>query len=195
MSNITKAIAALGVVAGLGVASLPLSSYAATDDTHTATAVVPVTVTIDDTISISTDKATVDFGTIMPGAEAKTVPLAVTVLTNVKGTYSLTAIANNDGQLVSDTLTSGRNSVIAPIASDAALGNGTKSVWGISPAGGANWQGLDKEVTFKSSTAIDGSTDDASDVTNVLFGISTVDGQAAGTYTAEVTFTATVTED
>lgn len=36
MSTTTKALAIMGVVAGLGVAALPMSSYAATDLLHLA---------------------------------------------------------------------------------------------------------------------------------------------------------------
>ena len=46
MSKITKTIAALGVVAGLGVAALPLASYAATTQNITVEAEIGATLSV-----------------------------------------------------------------------------------------------------------------------------------------------------
>ena len=76
MSKVTKTIAALGVVAGLGVAALPLASYAA--DTQN----IAVEAEIGSTISVETPTAaTVELAPTY-GAAATTGSSSVTVKTN-----------------------------------------------------------------------------------------------------------------
>lgn len=58
MSKITSAMAVLGVVAGLGVAALPLSSYAATS------APVTIRAMVDSSIAVTAETEEVDLGTI-----------------------------------------------------------------------------------------------------------------------------------
>ena len=89
--TITKVIAALGVVAGLGVAALPLSSYAAS-----ITSDIPVTVTVEGLFSVApTDPAatadgelrlgTLKVGTLQTGSDTS----SITLTDNNGGTHSL----------------------------------------------------------------------------------------------------------
>ncbi len=89
MSKMIKAAAALSVVAGLGVAALPLSSYAATQNVNIQAEVLS-------SISIETDAegethpddgsagqvGTLNFGTVTPGSAPVEKELTVTVRTN-----------------------------------------------------------------------------------------------------------------
>lgn len=81
MSNITKAVAALSVVAGLGVAALPLSSFAATSQ-------VDITAIVDNTIGISVSAPEVEM-TVAPNGPVSTKTVDVTVTTNNTRGYTL----------------------------------------------------------------------------------------------------------
>jgi len=61
MSKMSKAIAVLGVVAGLGVAALPLSSYAA-DEPYSQSTSADVQVGVSGAISIEVDNGATDAG-------------------------------------------------------------------------------------------------------------------------------------
>ena len=83
MSKIAGAMAALGVVAGLGVAALPMASYAA------ESAPVTIRATVDSSIAVSTDGVDlVDFGNIDKGSGENIQTIAVTVTGTVTN-YSL----------------------------------------------------------------------------------------------------------
>lgn len=76
MSKMSKAIVALGVVAGLGVAAMPLSSYATTTtgkvqvnvDGAISVAIVEPTNSDADTEGVSLTGNTLDLQTVMIGA-------------------------------------------------------------------------------------------------------------------------------
>ena len=93
MSKMTKTIAALGVVAGLGVAALPLSSYAApVSNTGATQAGVDVTInaTVGNSISISASEGTVSLGTnIIANQEVAEASTDVTIATNNAAGYQL----------------------------------------------------------------------------------------------------------
>lgn len=78
MSKIAKSMAVLGVVAGLGVAALPLSSYAAPAES------TPVTIRakVDSSLAVSSDAANnlVDLGTVntTSGVSSQTTTVTVT---------------------------------------------------------------------------------------------------------------------
>jgi len=76
MTKYAKIMATFGVLAGLGVASLPLATFAATNSETT------VKVTVQEGISIANDNATVDAGSKTPGE-------------TVSATSNLTAATNN----------------------------------------------------------------------------------------------------
>lgn len=98
MSKMSKAIAALGVVAGLGVAALPLSTYAAIpsgDSIYKTSTSAQVEVIVEGAISISSNidevgtDGVIKLGEIMPGSitteTANAEALKVTVESNTNG--------------------------------------------------------------------------------------------------------------
>lgn len=180
MSKITKAIAALGVVAGLGVAALPLSSYA-------AQTTVPVKATIDASLSISTSAEEVSVENVIAGGEIEYSDLTVTVATNVGGTADDYDLTIKD----SDSIT--------------ALVNGANSIPGVAPTKGSSGWGYAvadpiQGTTVGAYTAVtltDTSIADAAELTGgsaatvLRFGVSAEQNQAAGTYVGGVILTAT----
>jgi len=210
MTNLTKAIAVLGVVAGLGVAALPLSSYAVTvHDGPVPDGVTPaegesydgtkdgkvetnvgVTLKIEDELTITSDKDTTTKVNLSGDGHTGTVTLKI-VTNNQKG-YNLgikgsaatntTSLTNATGDQI--TATTGT------FESPAALST-TASEWGYRidsfAANAYAGVGTDNQVikTTAAPTGADG------DETVVTFGASIKDGQPAGTYDGQVTFTAT----
>lgn len=151
MTNLTKAIAVLGVVAGLGVAALPLSSYAvtvidgeapesgavegATYDgvKDTVKTDVGVKLVVEDALTISADKDTTDNNMvdITNGAAA----VKVTVVTNNQTGYNLNLKGTTNGTA---TALINENKVeiaamSAPFTAPVAL-SATASEWGYSVA-------------------------------------------------------------
>ncbi len=211
MSKLTQSIAILGVVAGLGVAALPLSTYAAPvidgpaptegavsgatyDGTKDGkvTSDTNVKLIIEDLLSIDTDKTEVDLS-----AAPHTGAVKVTVVTNnstgydlaIKGTGTPNATSLTNTKPSADQIIKGDGTFTAP----AALST-TVSQWGYSVAGEAAFtEGLYAGVTgtdqiIHSESA---ATTDAGVATDVTFAASLKNGQAAGTYNGKVTFTAT----
>jgi hypothetical protein len=84
--SITKIIAALGVVAGLGVAALPLASYAANEQT----ADVDITVTVGGTFSLVAFGTTSNKITLNPDLTSiRSDTASATVVSNITGSYDL----------------------------------------------------------------------------------------------------------
>lgn len=186
MSKTTNALIALGVVAGLGAAALPLSSYAA----DPATDKVGVTLTIEDELTIEADKSTTDkvdlSGTGHTGA------VTLTVVTNNQKGYNLGIMgsaATNPTSLTSD-LGDQITAVAGTLASPAAL-SATTSEWGyrLADTEADKYAGVTGDNAVIKTT--DAPTGTSGDETVVTFGASIKDGQPAGTYNGEVTFTAT----
>lgn len=175
MSKMSKTIAVLGVVAGLGVAALPLSTYAANPET------VNLNVKVIDKIELTASESTVSInatnGNAVTGQEG-TVDLTVET-GNSKG-YKLSAKTGNVNltNTDSDTIPAG-----APITGS--------SFWGMK--GGnqtfATYAGLTTtDQTVKNTTAAPTS---GTDTVTVTFGVTTSASQNAGTYTGNAIFTAT----
>ncbi len=201
MSKMSKTIAVLGVVAGLGVAALPLSTYAETG-TPTDPAKVNMNVKVLDSIAIAVEGddtvnlTSVNGALVTEAGQTGTAKLRVTT-GNSKG-YTLWAQAESaDGALTdggSNTIPAGAPSTAAPVAS--AWGMKTNPFPGETSGEFVAWKGINgtsaaKNVVRTTTTAptdTDG-TDTYSD-TEVTFGVTTAAGQAAGTYTGVVDFTA-----
>ena len=83
MTKTTKIIAALGVVAGIGVAALPISSFAA------STQDVTVRVTIGSSIAVGVDQDTTEVTMSPNQTDASTLKTKVTVTTNNAAGYQL----------------------------------------------------------------------------------------------------------
>lgn len=198
MSNLSKTIAILGVVAGLGVAALPLSSYAADPVSKD----VGVTLKIDDKLTIEADKDTTDNKVDLTG-EGHTGAVNVTVVTNNQTGYNLnlkgsattnpTSLTSQNGDQIEATT--------GTFAAPAALST-SKSEWGYSVANtNANntteltqfADGVYAGVSAAGQEIVNVSkpTGENGDKTTVTFAASIADGQPAGTYDGQVTFTAT----
>lgn len=220
MSKMSKTIAILGVVAGLGVAALPLSTYAApiidgTAPDTTKDGIVSgdtaVKLTISDELSMELSKDTTEGNEVDLADGSAPVPMTVKVITNGSKGYNLnlkgsattnpTSLTNDDGDQIL--------SAAAKFAAPAPLSNATNSEWGYNVANtNANLSTESAAAIAKFKTgetlnyagviAGDGDeivnatkpTGSAGDTTTVTFAAVIKDGQAAGTYNGKVTFTA-----
>ena len=195
MSKMSKAIAVLGVVAGLGVAALPLSSYAA-DEPYSQSASADVQVEVGGAISISTDATDgkVDLEEITLNNVSTTKDLKVTVSSNSEVGYGLTIKALTANAEGNGVLTNENGDTIS---SSANIAGGT-SAWGYRLAnaeaegGYGAWTavtGAPEEIHAHTAAAGDAEMED---VTTVNFGASANSTQQQGTYKGTVVFTATV---
>lgn len=173
MSKISKTVAVLGVVAGLGVAALPISTYAANPET------VNLNVKVVDKIELNADRTTANInatnGADVTGQE-DTVTLTVKT-GNSKG-YTLNAKTGNTN------LANGSSNLIpagAPLVGS--------SLWGMKGGDQAfqNYTGLQTTDQLVKTTIAPTSGEDTTPVT---FGVTTAADQAAGIYTGNVVFTA-----
>ncbi len=200
MSKMSNVLAALGVVAALGVAALPLSSYAAESTDGTAVnenATVKLTIAKKLSLTLDTTEADLGDGSQTPSIKA-------TVITNNTNGYDLKIAGSTTTGSVKTVLTSGvvADDIIAlsaGAAAPAALTAGTSSVWGYTVTGddiatGFTGEGAGKYAGVKVDGETIASNGEATaaegNVTTVTFGADLVDNQAAGTYTGQVTFTA-----
>lgn len=189
MSKMSKAIAVLGVVAGLGVAALPLSTYAAN---YSQSAQAQVQVEVGGAISIATDATggVVDLGQLKINGESDTKDLNVTVSSNSEIGYDLTIkSATSETALVNE---SG-----AKIPADAGVAAGT-SAWAYRLAGETEgtygeWAAITADpVNILNHTADAANTGGMEGKTKVNFGASADGSQQEGIYKGTVVFTATV---
>lgn len=172
MSKITKTIAALGVVAGLGVAALPLASYAVNPTT------VNLTASLDDSLSLSVTETELAFDLENGGAVAKDTTDA-TVTTNNASGYDLNIKAGAGGTALTD---GSSHSIEAGAAAQ-----GT-SAWGYNTDGGDTYKGVTAEDVSIASAAAP--TEAAGTKTTITVGVSADSTQEAGTYTGSFVLTA-----
>ncbi len=204
MSKMTTAIAALGVVAGLGVAAMPLATYADT------TRDVPLKLTVEETIEISTSSDDDPFTKVNDvvlstdnkgdNADYASKGFEVFVKTNASNGYTISAKSTTPGETALKT-TDGNK-----IPASNALAAGT-SAWaykvtpgtqgdGATAPGETNmsaWTAItDTDAVIYTATQKKGgiSTANKGLGTGVTFGASISNSQAAGDYTGSVTFTA-----
>lgn len=199
MSKMSKAVAVLGVVAGLGVAALPLSTYAATTATRTAQVQVEVAGGISlafDQPDNQIDGATfteatrlLDLGQVTLGGAIKEGAFKVVVETNNPIGYELKIAAKDSTDMTSengDTIATG---IPTP--------NATTSAWGYKvgagtytplTTGGATISAADDATEAPTG----GGTGRPSKGTDVTFGVAAQSSQAEGTYVGNVVFTASV---
>lgn len=220
MTNTTRAIAALSIVAGLGVATLPLNAHAAKvidgpapdtgaesgatyDDTldGKVQTTTDLKLVISDVLSIETDNTedAVEL-TSTDGTDYASTPLGVTVTTKNSTGYKL-SIKASGSNTTKTSLMSGTDEIKAGTGTfdiaqavagqGAVLSNATNSEWGyrIDSLDAGNYIGItEADVTIANQGT---PTTNSGVKTNVTFGAKIKDGQAAGTYTGQVTFTAT----
>lgn len=190
MSKIAGAMAALGVVAGLGVAALPMASYAA------ESAPVTIRATVDSSIAVSTDGVDlVDFGTIDKSSGENIQTIAVTV-TGTVTKYNLGVMDYDDNtDMVNVTNTTSTTTIKTLRTGVNTLTGG----WGFRSedrhVSDNQWKGMPAyNATDADKNIVDGGTLDTANgsVTNVQFGIN-LDGLTLdnGTYEDKVIFTAT----
>lgn len=194
MSKYTKIIAALGIVAGIGVASLPLSTFAAT------TQDVTVKVIIGEQLSLSVDSANSDTEQTMTGSQVKTDEMKSTlkVSTNHQAGYKL-VVADKDADTgLKHTV---NNSLAIPaIAARGTLASGT-AAWGLqvnaaysgTTISNTQWDPIPANtgtaLVVRNSGALTTAVTDEESV--VKYGVATAAGQPAGTYQDVITYTVT----
>lgn len=177
MSKITKTIAALGVVAGLGVAALPLASYADSPDAETLT----VNANIGSSFSLTVDKNAVALAPVNNGDVVNTETaggINATVTSNNAAGYTLILTGTEDYSLAD-----GDNKIAAGVPA-----KGT-SAWGVKGGKISTYQALGGSGLTLADTSTP--TDIAGEVTDIDFAVSAASNQAAGNYTATLTLTAT----
>ncbi len=131
MSKTTKALAIMGVVAGLGVAALPMSTYAAqSTDSDTVT----VKLEVEDFISceVTTAGKTVDLSKVASNALTTTGDATVNIKTNNAQGYkaAIAAPATGDHKDQINMIGVTTTNVIEPGVPATAQTAGTKSAWG-----------------------------------------------------------------
>ncbi len=188
MSNITKAIAALTVVAGLGVAALPLSSFAAESQP------VKVTAEISSSISVSADTTDIPLGTLTKDGNINTASTKVTINTTSKN-YSLVVKDSDENVGLYTTNEDGTpNMADGKFIPAGAVAKGA-TFWGVRTDGATAFQGVTpysgNGVELASKT--DGTAAAGEVVTNVEFGASYGGSTSLddGIYEGAVVFVAT----
>ncbi len=179
MSKLTKTIAALSVVAGLGVAALPLSSYAADVDVYA---------TVKDSLSVSTTNAVVRIADVVPGGAIATGSTTINVSGSSVSGYKL-QIQGKDGNT---DLTEWNEALDAPAVNPAKIAtgdlNGATSAWGYRIGEGTAWAQIPTTATdIAGATSAAAPKPDSFDIT---FGVKAAGGQKAATYKGGVTITA-----
>lgn len=179
MKNTTKLISALTIVAGLGVAMLPLGSYAAT------TSNTKLQVTIGETLSIATsdDNNTVD--SAISGKSEGQLKETLTINSNKGNGYTVTVkAATTDPNM---TIQGGGNEKIEALSAEGALEAGK---WGLRVGGSGNYlavKGSDQEGT----TVIDKTGVAVNDASEINYGVFPAANQKAGTYSVDLVYTVT----
>lgn len=194
MSKMTKTIAALGVVAGLGVAALPLSSYATivTDSTTVTAQAI-----IGEAISVTADATddTVKIENVTANQEVKEGSTVLTIQTNNTSGYNVN-IKDSDA---TTALTTAGGDAADGIPASATLTKGNKG-WGfkaststegvaVSGAGQA-YRAIETTPLALASRSTGASVQDGDKIT-LTFGVVVDSSIAAGTYSDDVIITAT----
>lgn len=221
MSKSTKVIAGLGVVAALGVAALPLASFATSGDygTVAVSATVPdaISMTIDGTATTASGVAgnAVNFGNVAQGAIAEsdgtTIKNNVTVVSsnaayNFKVTNTSTGQSGGSG--TAGALGSSTSEIEAFASATKPTASQTTSGWGFRVT---KTSGTLSNTAYDASTLISGSdktyigvpttettldavATPASSTTGTYtmeYGIQISTTQASGTYTGSITYKVT----
>ncbi len=188
MSKMSKAIAVLGVVAGLGVAALPLSSYAVSDTANTTAQAI-----VGDSIAVTVADATVTMNNVMANQDVNEASTNVTVQTN-NATGYMVQIKDADTELALKT-TDGSGT-----ADGIAAGVPAKdtNAWGFkasTTSANVDASASDSYRAIKTGNQMIAESDKASanagDVISLTFGVTVDTTIAAGTYQDEVVLTAT----
>ena len=196
MSKMSKSIAVLGVVAGLGVAALPLSTYAANGDVSED---VELNVAVSQILELDASENAVNISStngnlLDESSEAGKQWNQITLTAKSSSAYKIVTKTNNaDGtaNLTNASGTTGNNTI--PSGAPKTNGSITASAWGLKNATSgatgtfANWAAVKTTVQDFASTTT-AAADDGDEYT-AQFGVTTKIGQEDGTYTGTVNFT------
>ena len=192
MSKYTKIVATLGVITGLGIASLPLATFAAPiplDGSVPSSQNVVVQLTVGDAVAVAVDSNNVNAGNVSPN-QTKNVSTTVSYATNHNTGMTLTV-----KDLDEDTdMTAGLSG--SPVAGTNVISVGTNG----NVAGTGNWSikgGLLTSPTAmvkQSQTALKVQESNApvNTTVNVDYDFSTGASQLPGTYQDTIVYTAAV---
>ena len=192
MLKYTKIVATLGVITGLGIASLPLATFAAPiplDGSVPSSQNVVVQLTVGDAVAVAVDSNNVNAGNVSPN-QTKNVSTTVSYATNHNTGMTLTV-----KDLDEDTdMTAGLSG--SPVAGTNVISAGTNG----NVAGTGNWSikgGLLTSPTAmvkQSQTALKVQESNApvNTTVNVDYDFSTGASQLPGTYQDTIVYTAAV---
>ena len=192
MSKYTKIVATLGVITGLGIASLPLATFAAPiplDGSVPSCQNVVVQLTVGDAVAVAVDSNNVNAGNVSPN-QTKNVSTTVSYATNHNTGMTLTV-----KDLDEDTdMTAGLSG--SPVAGTNVISAGTNG----NVAGTGSWSikgGLLTSPTAmvkQSQTALKVQESNApvNTTVNVDYDFSTGASQLPGTYQDTIVYTAAV---
>ena len=192
MSKYTKIVATLGVITGLGIASLPLATFAAPiplDGSVPSSQNVVVQLTVGDAVAVAVDSNNVNAGNVSPN-QTNNVSTTVSYATNHNTGMTLTV-----KDLDEDTdMTAGLSG--SPVAGTNVISAGTNG----NVAGTGNWSikgGLLTSPTAmvkQSQTALKVQESNApvNTTVNVDYDFSTGASQLPGTYQDTIVYTAAV---
>lgn len=195
MSKMVKTIAALGVVAGIGVAALPLGAYAkvVTSDPLNVTAEV----TVDESISITADAADnkVTIADVVANKDAKEGSTVLTVQTNNTSGYNINIKDADDVTALTTDGADTANGIPAAVP----LTKGSKG-WGFKTS--TTTEGVTVSAAAQAYRAIEAGTQtiasrasgasvEGGDKVTLIFGVVVDSTVAAGTYSDDVVITAT----
>ena len=192
MSKYSKIVATLGVITGLGIASLPLASFAAPIplvDGTPKTANVKVKLTVGDAVAIAVDSNDANAGNAAPN-QTKSATSTVSYATN-KATGMTLTVKDQDTDtnmiVTGHTGTVAGTDVIAAGTQGATAGQGQWSIKG-------GLLATDTAMVKSNETALKVAESSApinTDV-NVTYNISTGASQLPGTYEDTIVYTAAV---
>ena len=189
MSKYAKIVATLGVITGLGIASLPVATFAAPialDGSVPATQNVVVQLTVGDAVAVSADNGTANGGNAAPN-QAKNATSGISYATNAANgmVVNVKDVDEDTNMTVSGhTGTVAGTDVIAAGTTGATAGSGTWSIKG----------GLltaDTAMVKQSETALKVAESNGPVNTNLnmTYNIATGGSQLPGTYQDTIVYT------
>lgn len=206
MSKIAKSMAILGVVAGLGVAALPLSSYAA--DGSAKSGDVTVRVEVNSSLAVASSESDINLGTINVGTPVREGTTDVSVTTTSVPKYYLYIQDKDDNNAL--TLTDADGAILSGATAaqkifavgekftlpadgsteqTAAVVKGSTG-WGFKGGLVGDFTAVPTNGSAPAAIVEDGSFTDGAASTTVTFGVSAGAGLDDGIYKDTVVFIA-----
>ena len=179
MSKINRIVATLGITAALGIASIPIATYAAATDSKNVT----VKVNVASVIALSADNASTEITMNPNNVNTTGLKTKLTVATNNKNGYKLTVKDVDSTTAMTSTDTTETIPATAGVLTAGTAG------WNIS-GGDLNKVAVttaDQVVKTNPNTAHVGIQEDI----DMVYGVATSAAQAQGTYQDVIIYTAT----